>query len=143
MYLKGLSRKEFVGVEYNNIGAHLMTQKKYADAASCFNMAVRLYPAFSSAYHNRGTALYATGKLDGALVDVLKAADLDPRRPETQNTLGDIYFDLKQYDTAVERYKASIALDPRNYLPYYSIGLIMKTLGRNEESKRWLGRPSR
>ncbi len=140
VYLKGLSRREFVGVEYNNIGAHLMTQKKFADAASCFNMAVRLYPAFSSAYHNRGTALYATGKLDAARDDLLKAADLDPRRPETQNTLGDIFFDLKQYDKAVDRYKASIALDPRNDMPYHSIGLVMKTLGRNEEAKQWLGK---
>jgi tetratricopeptide (TPR) repeat protein len=138
VYLKSLSRKEFIGVEYNNIGAYLMTQKKFGDAASYFSMAIQMYPAFSSAYHNRGTALYATAKLDAALADLLVAADLDPLRPETQNTLGDVYFDLKQYDRAVERYKASIALDPKNYVPYYSIGLVMKTQGRNEEAKQWL-----
>ncbi len=140
VYLKELSRNEFLGVEDNNLGAHLMTQKKFGEAASYFSMAVRLYPAFSSAYHNRGTALYAAAKLDGALDDLLKAADLDPRRPETQNTLGDVCFDLKQYEKAVERYKASIALDPRNYVPYYSIGLVMKALGRTGEAEQWLGK---
>lgn len=140
VYLKSLSRKEFAGVEYNNIGAYLMTQKKFAEAAAYFSMAIQLYPAFSSAYHNRGTALYATAKLDAALDDLRAAADLDPLRPETQNTLGDVYFDKKEYDRAVERYKASIALDPGNYVPYYSIGLVMKTLGRNDEAKQWLGK---
>jgi tetratricopeptide (TPR) repeat protein len=138
VYLRSLSRKEFIGVEYNNIGAYLMTQKKFGDAAAYFSMAIRLYPAFSSAHHNRGTALYATAKLDDALADLLMAADLDPLRPETQNTLGDVYFDLKQYDRAVEWYKASIGLDPKNYVPYYSIGLVMKTLGRNDEAEQWL-----
>jgi tetratricopeptide (TPR) repeat protein len=138
VYLRGLTRKEFIGVEYNNIGAYFMTQKGFADAASYFSMAIKLYPVFSSAYHNRGTALYATAKLDAALGDLLKAADLDPLRPETHNTLGDVYFDLKQYDRAVEQYKACINLDPTNYVPYYSIGLVLKTQGRAEEAKQWL-----
>ena len=50
---------------------------------------------------------------------------------------------MKQYETAVERYKASIRLDPRNYLPYNSIGLIMKTLGGTKKRSSGSGRPSR
>ena len=47
---------------------------------------------------------------------------------------------MKQYENAVERYKTSIALNPRNYVPYYSIRLVMKTLGQTGEAKQWLGK---
>jgi tetratricopeptide (TPR) repeat protein len=103
-------------------------------------MAISCYPKFSSAYHNRGTALYATRRFTDALADLLAACDLDPVRPESRNTLGDIYFDQKNYDKAVEQYRVAIKLDPRTYIPYYSIGLVMKAQGNEAESRRWIER---
>jgi hypothetical protein len=44
---------------------------------------------------------------------------------------GDIYFDRKEYLNALDRYTESIRLDPKNYAPYYSIGLLMKLAGKD------------
>jgi Tfp pilus assembly protein PilF len=140
VYLKSLSRKEFIAVERNNIGAWLMTRRDYAGAVAHFDAAVAQYPQFSSAWHNRGSCWYALKKADRAEADLKKAASLDPSRASTRNTLGDIYFDRRDYENAVKEYAASIKLDPSNYVPCYSLGLVMKALGNNGESRKWLQR---
>lgn len=138
VYMKSLERGEFIGVEHNNIGAWLMSRGRYGDALPHFSAAIELYPAFSSAWHNRGSSYYALKKLAEAESDLRRALSLDPSRASTHNTLGDIYFDLKEYQSAVREYTASIKLDPGNYVPYYSIGLVMKTIGEEEQSRKWL-----
>ncbi len=138
VYLKTLGRKEFIGVEYNNIGAYLLTAKKFSEAIPYFNTALQCYPKFSSAYHNRGTSLYALKRLSNALDDLLMAADLDPNRASTRITLADVYLDMKDLGRAEKQYRAAIELDPDNYVPYNNLALIMKETGREEESRIWL-----
>ncbi|MBN2041337.1 MAG: tetratricopeptide repeat protein [Spirochaetes bacterium] len=137
VYLKSLSRKEFTGVEYNNIGAYLMTKKKFKESVSYFDEAIKLYPKFSSAYHNRGTAYYAVNKTDQAFTNLDYANNLDPMRSTTHNTLGDIYLDRKDYMKAFDRYAESIKLDPKNYAPYYGLGIIMQNTGKSKEADEW------
>lgn len=138
VYLKNLSRKEFLGVQYNSLGSQLMARRKFGDAVPYFTMALSLYPSFAAAFHNRGTAYYATKRVDEALRDLTKAGELDPARAVTHNTLGDIYHDRKEYDRAARHYRASIVLDPTNFAPYYNWGVIMKTLGKDDIAKKLL-----
>jgi tetratricopeptide (TPR) repeat protein len=138
VYMKNLLRQEFTAVEYNNIGAYLLSGQRYSDSIPYLSAAIKLYPMFSSAYHNRGTAYYATRRLNEALSDLVKANELDPSRAATHNTLGDIYFDMKEYDKALREYTASIKLDPNTFVPYNSIALIMKIMGKEKESQTWL-----
>ena len=137
VYLKSLSRKEFLGVEYNNIGASILVEKKFKEAIPYFDEAINLYPKFSSAYHNRGTCYYALKKTEEAFVDLTYAVTLDPMRGDTHNTLGDIFFDRREYMKAFDHYAESIKLDPENYAPYYSLGLLMKNAGKNKEADEW------
>lgn len=138
VYLKTLSRKEFLGVHYNNIGSYLFSHKKYSDSVAYFTMAIRLNPLLSSAYHNRGSAYYATKRLEPALVDLLKADELDPANSATHNTLADIYYDKKDYHNASRHYRAAIVLDPENYVPYYNWGLLLKETGKDDIAKKLL-----
>ncbi len=137
VYMKNLSRKEFIAVEYNNIGAYLMTRKHYEKAVPYFNTALKLYPLFSSAWHNRGTCYYGTKRPDESLADLLKAVDLDPSSATSYNTMGDIHFDRKDYDRALKEYAAGIRIDPTNFVPYHSIGLIMNIQGKKEDAQKW------
>jgi len=138
VYLISLTRNEFLAVEFNNIGAHLMLQKKYTNAIQIFNKAIEMYPRFSSAYHNRGTSYYAIKMKKEAFLDLHTALGLDPMRASTHNSVGDIFFDLKEYNKALSHFNKSIKLNPTNYVPYYSIGLIMKIQGKRNESRRWI-----
>ncbi len=137
VYMKTLSRKEFIAVEYNNIGAHIMKGGKYAGAVAYFSEAIGRYPVFSSAYHNRGSSLYALGRSDEALTDLLRANGLDPSRAGTHNTLGDIYLDRNELEKALGEFNASIKLDPANYVPYNSIAIIMKRKGDGRKALIW------
>ncbi len=138
VYLKTLTRQEFLAVEYNNIGSHLILVRKYAEALLYFNTAIKLYPVFSSAYHNRGTAFYALNRSKEALTDLLKANELDPNRASTHNTLGDIYLDNKEYEKAASEFSTSIKLNPSDYIPYNNMAYVMKMLGKNNEADSWL-----
>lgn len=140
VYLAALQRKEFIAVEYNNIGAYLMSLRRFEEAAASFTMALRNYPAFSSAYHNRGSCFYALKRGAEALKDLLTARDLDPMRPGTRNTLGDIYFDMKEYAKAEEEYRAAIRLDPDDYIPCHNLGILLKETGRLHEGRKWIDR---
>lgn len=138
VYLRTLTRQEFFAVQYNNIGSHLLMIKKYTEALTCFNTAIKLYPLFSSAWHNRGTAFYALGSGKEALADLLKANELDPNRASTHNTLGDIYLDNKEYDRAAAEFITSIKLNPADYVPYNNMAYVKKAQGKNKEADAWL-----
>jgi tetratricopeptide (TPR) repeat protein len=138
VYLKTLERREFLAVEYNTIGAYLMTQRKFTEALAYFGAAIELYPAFASAYHNRGSSFYAVKRPDEALADLLKANELDPVRAPTHNTLGDVYFDRGMFDKALHEYAEAVRLDPGNFAPYQGIGLTMKAMGKAEQAEIWL-----
>ncbi len=137
VYLKSLTRKEFIGVANNNIGAYLLSAKKFQEAIPYFDEAINLYPKFSSAYHNRGTSLYALKRANKAFEDLSYANNLDPMQASTHNTLGDICFDRKEYMKAFDQYVESIKLDPKNYAPYYSIGLLLKNARQDKDADEW------
>ncbi len=137
VYLKNLTRKEFIGLEYSNIGSYLFAYRNFQESIPFFNAAIRHYANYSSAYHNRGSAYYALNRPDRALADLLAANSLDPGQASTHNTLGDIYLDRKEYMNAFDHYAESIKLDPGNYAPYHGLGLIMKNTGKNKEAHEW------
>jgi tetratricopeptide (TPR) repeat protein len=68
----------------------------------------------------------------------MKAYGLDPNRTSTHNTLGDLFFDLKEYDSALRHYTASIRLDPGDFVPYNNIAMIFKETGREDMFRKWL-----
>jgi tetratricopeptide (TPR) repeat protein len=49
-----------------------------------------------------------------ALADYNQAAKLDPRRKQTFNSRGKLYFDLRKYDEAIADYNKAIELDASN-----------------------------
>jgi tetratricopeptide (TPR) repeat protein len=138
VYLRILSRKEFIGVQHNNIGAWMLERKKYRESVAFFTKAIELYPLLSSAYHNRGSALSVLKMPQRALEDLERAAGLDPNRASTYNTLGDVCFDMNRYDKALEYYRQSIRCDPKNHVPYHNIAALMQQLGRKGEATEWI-----
>ena len=44
---------------------------------------------------------------------------------------------MKEHDKALKEYTASIKLDPGNYVPYNSIGLIMKMHKKDDLAETW------
>ncbi len=62
---------------------------------------------------------------DGALVEYKKAVLMAPQEPGNHYKLGNIYWDLSQWDAAMEQFRAELANDPGNCRARAQIGSIL------------------
>jgi len=70
----------------------------------------------------------------------VKSVPLDPTQITNPTTAlefhrrGTAYYARKQFDAAVEDFKQAIALDDNMVDAHYSLGMVLKALGRKEEA---------
>ncbi|MGI8769895.1 MAG: tetratricopeptide repeat protein [Acidobacteriaceae bacterium] len=62
---------------------------------------------------------------DGALVEYKKAVEMSPQEPGTHYKLGNVYWDLSQWDAAMEQFRAELVNDPANCRARAQIGSIL------------------
>jgi len=63
--------------------------------------------------------------LERYLVYYIKALKYYSEDVRLFNKVGTVYYNLKDYDNAMEYYKKAISIDPSYPYPYYNIGLIV------------------
>jgi tetratricopeptide (TPR) repeat protein len=100
--------------ERNNAGNTLYEQKEYTEAVNAYQAAQVAAPDAPEAYYNAASALAGTGRLQSAvaaLEQALKTSDSDLTVKAYYN-LGNVYFDLAQYDKAVEAYREALLRQP-------------------------------
>lgn len=90
----------------------LMAQKKYAQAAAQYDLAVQLMPGSASAQDARGTAHELAGDTAGAQAAFEAALAADPRSARAQNNLGVVYEKQGKKSQAIAAYKKAVRLDP-------------------------------
>ncbi|MBN1525915.1 MAG: AAA family ATPase [Spirochaetales bacterium] len=71
-----------------------------------------------------------------------RSLELQPKDVNTLNDLGNIYYDMKDYDRAVESYKKAIEIQPEYYWAHFNIGLSIRQKypgdeKKNNEAKEW------
>lgn len=76
------------------------------------------HPSNPSAYAVRGTAHYYLTEYEDAILDSEAAISLAPDYSMPYWTLGDVYFDMEEYDLALEHYLVYIDLSDNNPDPY-------------------------
>jgi len=67
----------------------------------------------------------AMNNYDGAVVELKKAVEMDPRRRGTHYSLGEAYWSLSQWDSATEQFQAELAVDPANCMARWKVGATM------------------
>jgi Putative Zn-dependent protease, contains TPR repeats len=72
------------------------------------------------AYHFLGRNETAQKFIDNALVLVDKSDDL---YPDLCNARGEILFDLKDYESAIDYFKKAAESDPKSFIALYNIGV--------------------
>ncbi len=96
--------------------AHSMI-KEWEDAAEAFSEAYTLDPAYGAelaaywpAFYNTAATYTQDGNIDGAMNMLETGKSIVPTRPEFDQMLGDIALNQNNYDTALERFEASIEI---------------------------------
>ncbi|MCS6910237.1 MAG: tetratricopeptide repeat protein [Anaerolineales bacterium] len=89
-------------------------------------------PENPGAWYRLGAVLNLAGRNEEALAAYQRASDLDPKDAYAHNGIGNVHYDLKQYDAALTAYRRASELDPRYAAPHNGIGNVHAQLGNYE-----------
>ena len=64
--------------------------------------------------------------------------NLDNKKSEPLNNLGNLYFESNKHQKAIVCYKKAIKINPKFFASYYNLGVIYKNIGKFEEAKKYL-----
>ncbi len=135
-------------VDYIGRALDFITVRNYANAIKDADRAIELAPDLALAYLVRAQARYgqyqlgheesqgaarlalARKDLDEIAQDYQKVLELSPRTPVAYFNLGNIYFELEDYDNATKAYDNAIALKSDFGEAYYNRGYIALRDGR-------------
>jgi TolB-like protein/Flp pilus assembly protein TadD len=94
----------------------------WAGAEQHFQRAIELNPGCVDAYHWRGTMFGMLGRHRDALNEKMKALELDPLSPVYRTDVGRMHYFVREYDQAIENYRAALEVDPNFFLTHTLLG---------------------
>ena len=92
----------------NNLANSYLYSGRYLEAVPLFHRALELEPDEIAAT-NLGTAYYYLDQMEESLAAYLKADEIDPGYPTTQNNIGDVYAKLGDAESARDWYLQAVA----------------------------------
>jgi tetratricopeptide (TPR) repeat protein len=119
---------------YSNRGSIYKEQKKYEEAISCYNEAIKINVADHEAYTNRGGVYFELNKFDRALEDYKKAMTIKPNYVPAYDNTGALFGMRLQYDSALRYLDKALQINPQYTPSYRNRGLVNVELGRFTEA---------
>ncbi len=119
------------------LGAALHAQKKYLDAAGCFEAAIRAAPTFSRAWAGFGASLDKLQRHHQAVQALNQALALSPFDTEALGALGSALRSLNRHEDAYRCFLELIAIKDSHKVRL-NCGTTLIELGRAEEAKEHL-----
>ncbi|MGH8278158.1 MAG: tetratricopeptide repeat protein [Gammaproteobacteria bacterium] len=116
------------------LGNAQMQLEHWAEAAPCFDRALRTYPGDSGLLNNLGICCKELGKVDAAVECYRKALSRSPRDAHIYNNLGIALDKQRKADAAIEAYRQSLALDARNPAVWSNLAVLLEQANRTEEA---------
>ena len=145
-----LSNRKFPPA-YNNLGRILYTRGDLAGAERNFKKALKYEPKYVPALNNLGIIRMERGEYEKAASDFRRVLELEPgyeqaamnlsltdkmlaRPAETNNELGEMYFEMGEYDRAEEQFLRALKHDPGLAAAVNNLGVLDMKRGRYEEA---------
>ena len=99
----------------NDSGIALTEANLPNDAIPVFQKALRIEPENPLLWLNLGIAQQKTGEYQEALLSYQKAACIDNSLSDAWGSMGLIYYELQQFDSAEQYYKTALEQDPDSH----------------------------
>ena len=113
--LEAARRFDPQNAQYNyKLGRKYFEQKKYPQARSCFEQAVKSNPQFEAAFFNLGITHKIMNANDAALTAFSKAAALKPDYVRAWIEIARVQDKKRNYGEAISNYQKALALEPSN-----------------------------
>jgi tetratricopeptide (TPR) repeat protein len=93
-------------------GIAQMQAGRFAAAIAAFSDVIRRKPAFAEGWNKRATAYYLAGDYRHSLRDCGEVLKRNPRHFGALSGYGQIYFQLEQYDKALEYWRRALEVNP-------------------------------
>jgi tetratricopeptide (TPR) repeat protein len=94
-----------------DLGELYHDEKKYKKSITNFSNAIKIFPNYASLYFYRAFSNFESGNVENAIVDIEKAAEIDPNSPAYYWILGTLYKDKEK---SIRALKKATHLDPEN-----------------------------
>jgi Ca-activated chloride channel family protein len=109
-------------------GNALMKSGNAEEALKHYDKAVAALPAEPGAHFDRGAALYALQRFDDAGQEFLRATEAKDGALKAQAfyNLGNAFFKKEKFKEAVEAYKRTLALDPRDERAKWNLEIALR-----------------
>jgi tetratricopeptide (TPR) repeat protein len=121
-------------------GAALASLGRRGEALASFEKVREIAPANAMALVNIGTVHLGAREYARARPALEAALALDPDLPRAHNALGVIEAETGRPDAAIERWRATVRLDPRDFDALFNLGLMLGKRGRAPEARACLDR---
>lgn len=90
--------------------------------------------SFGSGHQRYALALMWMGRFDEALAYIRRAQEIDPLANVNVGNEGEIYYQARQYDRAIEHCRRAIDRDPKRFMTYHFLGLSYSAKGMHNEA---------
>ncbi len=97
-------------VEYGNLAADQLNQRKYNQAIQNASECLRLDKRIIDCNFVRGVAFYATGKYDSAISDLTLVIQADSKNTQAFEFRAESFAEKENFDAAIADFNASLAL---------------------------------
>jgi len=114
-----------------------MKAGKAEDALASYDKAIAKLPADPAAHFDRGTALYALSRFEEAGQEFLRATEAKDGalKASAFYNLGNAFFKKDKFKEAVEAYRRTLALDPRDARAKWNLEIALKKQKEEEKKK--------
>ena len=92
----------------------------------------------AESYYRLGVKHLNDGDYSNALVELRKAAEIQPSNPEVHNAMGLVYFYTERNEDAVYEYKKAISLDKKYSEAFVNLGTLYAQQEKFEEARSLL-----
>lgn len=119
-------------------GNDLFKQKRFVDAEVKYKKALQKNPYYETAGYNLGNAVYEQQRYEEALPQyelVAKSSRDQETRANSYHNAGNVMMKKKDYAQAIDAYKKSLILDPKDEETRYNLALAQKLLKDQQQNQ--------
>ena len=93
-------------------GGALMQRGRHKEAIAVFTEIIKRKPEFAEGWNKRATVYYMAGDFRHSLADCDEVMKRNPNHFGALSGYGQIYFQLEQYDKAIEYWRRALEVNP-------------------------------
>ena len=93
-------------------GTEAMQTGRHGEAVEVFSRVIERKPEFAEGWNRRATVYYLAGQLERSIADCHEVLKRNPRHFGALSGMGQIYFQLEQWDQALAWYRRALEVNP-------------------------------